>query len=200
MFNFDRQVRGGQGIVASEQQERSDEQKQRDVFEAHRHRVFSVSYYMTSNELEAEGILTETFIQVFQAPGEPDGSGVDQALLGELERRFSLAPADSAVPDQDIAIGRGQVRRTDLEEAVAVLPARERLVFLLRDVEGLSAQLKIAGLAAAVTKPEVNKSAASQRASACAMHLDVLRMPVQRSPVPVSKKPDWKASMHATSS
>ena len=145
MFNFDRQVRGAHGIVVSEQQERTDAQKQRDVFEAHRHRVFSVSYYMTTNEVEAEGILTDTFIQAFQAQGEPDGAGVDQALLGELERRFSLAPAEAAVPDQDVAIGRGQVRRTDLEEAVAILPPRERLIFLLRDVEGYPA-LKIAGL------------------------------------------------------
>lgn len=123
--------------MASEAQQLSAEQQQRDVFEAHRHRVFSVSYYMTSNEAEAETILTSTFQSAFSTAPRPSGESVDQCLLKELERRFSLAPCpEAARPDAEAHLGRGNVRRTDLEEAVGTLPPRERLLFLLRDVEG----------------------------------------------------------------
>ena len=124
------------GMVASEAQELSVDQKQRDVFEAHRHRVFSVSYYMTSNELEAEAILTRTFVQAFSFEENPDARKVDEALLAELEGRFSLDPTAPARATPGTSLAQAQVRKTDLEEAVATLPPRERLMFLLRDVEG----------------------------------------------------------------
>ncbi len=145
MFEFYRQLRGNHDMIASESQQLTADQKQRDVYETHRHRVFSVSYYMTANEMEAEAILTETFVQAFAGVPEPDAHRIDQALLGELERRFSLAPAPSASAEKGVELERGQVRRTDLEEALATLPSRERLMFLLHDVEGY-APARIAAL------------------------------------------------------
>lgn len=136
MFNFNQRLHEIHGVVLAESQELTAEQKQRDVYEAHRHRIFSVSYYMTANEVEAECILAATFIQAFSMNSQPDAQDVDEALLAQLEQRFLLAPTVAAMPDRGIALQHGQVRRTDLEEAVAVLPARERLVFLLHDVEG----------------------------------------------------------------
>ncbi len=136
MLDWNRQQRGMHSTVALASQELTAEQKQQDAFEAHRHRVFSVSYYMTSSEREAENILTGTFVQAFTACPEPDAAGVDKALLAELQRRFTLAPTEAAEPVGGAGFPRGQIRRTDLEEAVGMLPCRERLVFLLRDVEG----------------------------------------------------------------
>jgi DNA-directed RNA polymerase specialized sigma24 family protein len=127
--------------VLADRQELNAEQKQRDVYEAHRHRVFSVSYYMTANEMEAEEILTDTFVQAFSQASEPDGHAVDRALLCELAQRYPIladTPAATASGDE---LGKRQVRRTDLE----TLPPREKLVFLLRDVEGYAAS-RVAGL------------------------------------------------------
>ncbi len=166
MFPFDRQSHVSRGIVATKSQKLSAEQQQRDVFETHRHRVFSISYYMSASELEAEGILTETFMRVFAAPAlpgarPPDAATVDLALLAELERRFSLAPEAAAIPDPGATLPRGQVRRTELEESVGTLPARERLVFLLRDVEGYDAG-RIGGLLGC-DELEVQKTLVSAR-------------------------------------
>lgn len=136
MFDLSRNWRAKDNIVATESQQQSAEQQQRDIYETHRHRVFSVSYYMTSNEVEAEQMLTETFVEAFAQSPAPDARRVDQALLQQLEARFALTPEASAIPDTNLPLERGQARRTDLEEAVALLPAQERLVFLLRDVEG----------------------------------------------------------------
>jgi RNA polymerase sigma-70 factor (ECF subfamily) len=97
---------------------------------------------MTGNEVEAEEILTDSFIRAFQSAEEPNAQQIDAALLQELQQRSHLqsdAPAlvrsaSSGLEGADLQ-GRN-VKRTDLEEAIRELPATERLLFLLRDVEG----------------------------------------------------------------
>lgn len=118
------------------------EARQRDIYESHRHRTFALAYYMTGNEIEAEQILTNTFVRAFDAVEEPDGRVVDLALLQELRQRRHLCPDGSGQPPevgschtQTELIDRN-VKRTDLEEAIQYLPTAERLLFLLRDVEG----------------------------------------------------------------
>jgi RNA polymerase sigma-70 factor (ECF subfamily) len=92
---------------------------------------------MTGQELEAEQILTKTFVQAFQAAEEPDARVVDTALVSELRERMPLGEVEpAAVPEPDTVLARRNVRRTDLEEGVQTLPPTERMVFLLHDVEG----------------------------------------------------------------
>ena len=122
-------------IVATQSEERSIEQVQRDIYDSHRHRVFSIAFHMTGNEVQAEQLLADSFIRAFQAEPKPDAAGIDHALLTELRSRFSLAPEESAPIDNALTVGARNVRRTDLEEAIRELPPVERLVFLLRDVE-----------------------------------------------------------------
>ena len=122
----------------------SEIDQQRDVFESHRHHVFSVAYYMTGDEREAEAILGSTFIQAFKQSAKPTVDTLDQALMGELHSRLSLAPVP-VMHANGASLGGRNVRRTDLEEALWQLPARERLCFLLRDVEGYTSS-RIAGL------------------------------------------------------
>jgi RNA polymerase sigma-70 factor, ECF subfamily len=131
-------------IVAAQQAQQSVEARQRDIYDSHRHRAFGLAYYMTGSEVEAEQILTATFIKAFQAAPEPDGRNVDSALLEELRQRSDLAldfveperktSPDYADPASDLS--NCNVKRTDLEEAIWCLPSSERLLFLLRDVEG----------------------------------------------------------------
>ncbi len=131
----------------------SSSDRQRDIFNSHRHHVYSVAYYMTGNELEAEKILESSFVRAFQAAAEtsktkaadakPWIEQIDRALLAELMRRFTLAPPPTAdqtpgTADTFAAGPIGNVRRTDLEEVIWGLADAERLLFLLRDVEGYS--------------------------------------------------------------
>ena len=148
MFDFDRQFSSGKParIVATQGVEQSDEQRRRDVYESHRHRVFGMAYYMTGNEVEAEQILTQTFVSAFSESNEPDANGVDSALMEELRKRFPLAETEPSVLSAPRSgLENRNVRRTELEEALRELPATERLLFLLRDVEGYPAE-KIAEL------------------------------------------------------
>jgi RNA polymerase sigma factor (sigma-70 family) len=126
-------------VAITRQVRQRSEDRKRDIYDSHRHRVFSIAFYMTGNELEAEAILTNTFVKAFHAVEEPDKAIVDHALLEEIRQRFSLKSGDPISP-VDLAKQAGMegrnVRRTDLEESVRTLPPLERLLFLLRDVEG----------------------------------------------------------------
>ena len=139
MFGFDEifSSEPTSAVVSLRAAKQSVEDRRRDIFDSHRHRVFALAYYMTGNELEAEEILTGTFVDAFVQSEEPAAPEVDTALVGQLRTRFPLgeegAPA-VASPDQEL--GKRNVRRTDLEEAIQFLPATERLLFLMRDVEG----------------------------------------------------------------
>jgi RNA polymerase sigma-70 factor (ECF subfamily) len=141
LFEFERHCGTDSSIqiVSSLQAKESSESRQRDIYDSHRHRTFSLAYYMTGNEVEAEKILTQTFIRSFQIKAEPCGEDVDRALVGRLREQFPLdgeEPAAVVQPAAKGAPGCGNVRRTDLEEAIQTLPPTERLLFLLRDVEG----------------------------------------------------------------
>ena len=127
-------------IVSSHSEERSVEQAQRDIYDSHRHRVFSLAFHMTGNELEAEQLLTNSFVRAFQTSPEPDSSTIDSALIAGLRLHFPLAPSAPAQVSASGGMGNRNVRRTDLEQAIQELPPFERLAFLLRDVEGYSAE------------------------------------------------------------
>ncbi len=166
MFNFERELSAESNLVQSQAAEQSLEEQQRDVYESHRHRTFSLAFYMTGNELEAEDILTNTFIQAFQKDEQPDGFAVDSALVGELSERFPLKKEEpAAVISPGAGLSHRNVRRSDLEVAVGKLPPNERLLFLLRDVEGY-APAQIARLLD-IPEAQVNRACFSARIRLC---------------------------------
>ncbi len=116
-------------------------QKRRDSYESHRHRVFAVAFYMTGGELEAEDILANTFVRAFKKTDEPSAQDVDVSLVSELKQHVEFEPvaAPSPLPAGPGLGEQRNVKRPDLEAALIHLPATERLVFLLRDVEGYPA-------------------------------------------------------------
>ncbi len=148
MFDLEKELSPGRSarIVEQQSQQRSLEQRQRDVYETHRHRTFAVAFYMTGNEIEAEEVLTDTFARAFEKHEEPDARGVDTAMVDELRQRLPIdeivAPVESV---SSPGLGGRNVKRTELEEALKQLPPNERIVFLLRDVEGYPAE-KVAEL------------------------------------------------------
>lgn len=156
MFNFDEPYSSGtnSAVISLRAAKQSAEECRKDIFDSHRHRVFALAYYMTGNEVEAEEILTETFVQAFEQTELPDAPVVDSALVGELRSRFPLGEEEPAAvpattgPD----LSRRNVRRTDLEEAIQYLPPTERLCFLMRDVEGYSVE----AIAKVVDLPEAS--------------------------------------------
>ena len=137
MFDLQREVypENTMMLVRRETAGQKLEQKQRDIYDSHRHRIFAVAFYMSGNQLEAERVLTCTFVDAFHAAQEPDREQIDTALLAHLRRTFPLGQKETpASPSNGGPLGPSTVRRSDLEEAILYLPATERLVFLLTDV------------------------------------------------------------------
>jgi RNA polymerase sigma-70 factor (ECF subfamily) len=141
LFNFEHKFSTDEKatVTVTKAARQSVQERQRDIFESHRHRAFSLAFYMTGSELEAEEILARTFIHAFRKSAEPDSFGVDSALIREFRQRFCLSEEQSfATTSEDSELRGENINRNDLETAIQLLPANERLVFLLRDVEGYS--------------------------------------------------------------
>lgn len=107
------------------------------VFEANRHRIYALAFWMTDNELMAEELMRLTFCRGFAYSSEPNAEALDQALITELREQM---PIGTLTLDEGISSDMPSVRqntlRIHLERAVVQLPATERMIFLLHDVEG----------------------------------------------------------------
>jgi len=107
------------------------------VYQQHSHRIYSLAFWMTDNELLASEMASRTFLRAFSGPGIPGVEEIDEAFLDEARDGAALGTltlnVEAAPQTQSI---RGNVKRVLLERAVVALPATERLIFLLHDVEG----------------------------------------------------------------
>ncbi|HSE48382.1 MAG TPA: sigma-70 family RNA polymerase sigma factor [Terriglobales bacterium] len=128
----------GVAAIASADRER--------IYEANRHRVYSLAFWMTNNELAAETVAQNTFVRAFAAASEPTAEMIDRALLAEVRELMPVGELTLAcAPATAVVNVRRNVKRVHLECAVVELPATERLLFLLHDVEGYD-QTKISRL------------------------------------------------------
>lgn len=109
----------------------------RRVYEQNRHRIYSFSFWMTDSELEAEELMQNTFCRSFALNTHPTPEDVDRAFVAELRDRMPIGALTlECKPTAKVENVRRNTMRVHLEQAVVQLPATERLVFLMHDVEG----------------------------------------------------------------
>jgi len=105
-------------------------------FEENRHRIYSLAFRMTDNEVVAEELMINSFCRAFALNADPDAESVDRALVTELRELMPLGTLTlECAPACDVVGLRRNTKRVELENAVAQLPATERMVFMLHDVE-----------------------------------------------------------------
>lgn len=108
----------------------------RQIYELNRHRVYSLAFLMTDNELVAEELMIQTFSRAFAGSDEPSADDVDSALISELRGYVDFKPLSlRCTPSERVLAIRRNTRRVDLERAVVQLPATEKMIFLMHDVE-----------------------------------------------------------------
>jgi RNA polymerase sigma-70 factor (ECF subfamily) len=107
------------------------------IYEENRHRIYAISFWMTDNELTAEELMKRTLERAFSGPEVPSPELLDEMLIAELRRLSPLGALtlNCAACNEVIGVRRNTLR-VHLERAVVQLPATERLLFLLHDVEG----------------------------------------------------------------
>lgn len=106
------------------------------VFDENRHRVYALAFWMTDNEMAAEGLMHNAFCRAFAHTNQPSPEVVDRALIAEVRE---LMPLGVLTLDEgtctDAPCVRRNTLRVHLERAVVQLPATERMIFLMHDVE-----------------------------------------------------------------
>ncbi len=111
--------------------------QRREIFERNRHRVYAIAFWMTGNELAAEDLMSDVFCAAFTTNSTPSGNDIDQALVSELNKTFDMPVFTlNCVPSTQVRNVRSNMLRTELEAAVIALPATEKLIFVMHDVEG----------------------------------------------------------------
>lgn len=108
-----------------------------EIFREHEHRVYALAFWMTDNEIAAEELMANAFRRAFAASAEPTDEMIDRALIGEVREWMPLGSLTlECAPATEVLNVRRNVLRVHLERAVVQLPATERLIFLMHDVEG----------------------------------------------------------------
>ena len=109
----------------------------RKIYERNRHRVYSLSFFMTDNELAAEELMIQSFRRAFTEGADATDDDIDRALVAELRESMPLGDLTlhGAPCDRVLSVRRNTLR-VDLERAVVQLPSTEKLAFLMHDVEG----------------------------------------------------------------
>jgi len=107
----------------------------KQVYEQNKHQIYSLAFWMTDNELEAEELSANTFRRAFRTAARPSAEMLDRALIAELRESQLLGTLVLHCPQADQVLDvRARAKRVHLERAVVQLPATERLIFLLHDV------------------------------------------------------------------
>jgi RNA polymerase sigma-70 factor (ECF subfamily) len=106
------------------------------IYEEHRDRVYSLAFWMTDSELDAEEISTRVFLKSFHSKAAITHEVIDENLVAEFR---DIAPIGNLTLKTKVETDKqvtGNTKRIHLERAVVQLPPTERLAFLLHDVEG----------------------------------------------------------------
>jgi RNA polymerase sigma-70 factor, ECF subfamily len=108
-----------------------------EIYKENCDRIYSLAFWMTDNELAAEELSANTFLRAFAVTNQPAVDQIDRAFLTEIREITSVGVltlnSNISAPSSSI---QGNIKRVHLERAVVQLPATEKLVFLLHDVEG----------------------------------------------------------------
>lgn len=132
------------------------------AFDRYADKIYRLALGLVGDELEADGVVQETFIRLFKRLDSFEGRSSLGTWLYRVaynlsmdhlrERRPALSFDDEAeavavvadtvtewgrLPEE--ALSNEEVREA-LDEAIAALPEHYRVVFILREIEGLSTQ------------------------------------------------------------
>ncbi|HZU30784.1 MAG TPA: sigma factor-like helix-turn-helix DNA-binding protein [Candidatus Angelobacter sp.] len=111
--------------------------KYSEIYNENCHRIYSLAFWMTDNELVAEELASNTFLRAFSFNSNPSTDQIDRAFLAEVSETTPIGSLTlNASVSAETKNIHGNMKRVHLERAVVQLPATEKLIFLLHDVEG----------------------------------------------------------------
>jgi RNA polymerase sigma-70 factor (ECF subfamily) len=108
----------------------------REIYEEHRHRIYTLAFWITGNELAAEELSVATFREALAQHPRASAEALDRALIREASQHLPIGELTLRCgPATEVKNVRRNIKRVHLEEALLALPITERIIFFLRDVE-----------------------------------------------------------------
>lgn len=108
----------------------------RETYDEHRHRIYTLAFWITGNELSAEELSAATFRQALALHPRPSAEALDRTLIREAGEYLPIGELTIAcATTTEVKTVRRNIKRVHLEEALLALPVTERIIFLLCDVE-----------------------------------------------------------------
>src|SRR5438045_2056625 len=93
------------------------------IYNENCHRIYSLAFWMTDNELTAEQLSANTFLRAFAAQNQPTQEHIDRAFLAEVRELFAVGSLTLNCPvSAEIQSIHGNIKRIHLERAVVPLP------------------------------------------------------------------------------
>jgi len=110
-----------------------------DFYQQNCSRIYSLAFWVTGHELDAEQVTASTFARLFLGALEPTPDLLERALIAELREYQTLGTLTLECDNvADVHGVRMHAKKADLEVALLQLPATERLIYLMHDGEAKS--------------------------------------------------------------
>src|SRR5215510_6864938 len=87
------------------------------IYNEHRHKVYSLAFWMTDNELAAEQMAANVFMRAFTSSASPRTEHIDQAFLNVAREFTKLCPLSLIGRVAQAKSIRGNMKRVHLERA-----------------------------------------------------------------------------------
>jgi len=111
-------------------------ERYREAYDHNRHRLYALAFWMSDNELAAEELMRQTFRRAFARTDSPSAESLDRDLITELRASMILGVLTlNESASTEVLNVRRNTLRVHLERAVVEVPATERMIFLMHDVE-----------------------------------------------------------------
>ena len=98
-----------------------------EIYKENCHRVYSLAFWMTGNELTAEQLSANTFLRAFASAAEPTTDNLDRAFLTEVRELTPIGVLTlSCTASADSKSIYGNIKRIHLEQAVKTANEQSR--------------------------------------------------------------------------
>src|SRR5215467_5588215 len=84
------------------------------IYNENCHRIYSLAFWMTDNELTAEQLAANVFLRAFASNDNPQTEQIDQALLAEVREMMPVGTLTLNCKVCETASVRGNVKRVYL--------------------------------------------------------------------------------------
>jgi RNA polymerase sigma-70 factor (ECF subfamily) len=138
-----------QDLILCRRCQRGDIHALEELYKRHKDKVYALALRLTNNVQDAEDIVQDVFVQVYRKIEDFREEAAFTSWLYRIATNISLSAlrrrkrrwgVEKELPPDRPVEGRrtetGKILKPFLEEAIAELPPRARMIFVLHDIQG----------------------------------------------------------------